>query len=61
MTLSPCHNEPLIASLGDGVMIGSCPICFAPVARINPQTGQAEWLDGSSPWTAAPRRIIEAL
>lgn len=45
-----CHDEPMDASLADGVMIGSCRAGGGPVIRVNPRTGKAEWLNGCSPW-----------
>lgn len=50
--LSPCHSAGIDFSLGDGVMIGSCGVCQQDVCRVNPQTGQHEWLDGESPWSS---------
>jgi hypothetical protein len=49
--VSPCHSAPIDASLGDGVLIGSCSQCYKTVIRINPTTGEQEWLDGKSPWS----------
>lgn len=48
---SPCHHAPVDPSLGEGVIIGSCSACGQPVARVNPRTGNAEWLDGQDPCT----------
>jgi hypothetical protein len=47
---SPCHGAEIYASLADGVLIGTCSSCGTAVIRMNPQSGQAEWLDGRSPW-----------
>lgn len=49
---SPCCNASVGASLGDGVLLGSCSKCFEVVVRKNPRTGAVEWLDGESPWTS---------
>ena len=49
--LSPCHQAPIEASYGDGVLIGSCSTCGKDVVRVNPRIGKQEWLDGNSPWT----------
>ncbi len=57
-TFSPCHNVKLIASLGDGVLIGSCGECYKNISRVNPATGVTEWLDGKSPWTEEPLRPV---
>lgn len=56
--LSPCHEQPLTASLGDGVLIGSCPSCYSNIVRRNNRTGLVEWLDGQSPWTSAELRVL---
>lgn len=48
---SECCDAPILASLGDGVLIGSCSGCGKNVIRKNPRTGALEWLDGRSPWT----------
>ena len=48
---SPCCGAKVEASLGDGVFIGSCSQCGGNVCRVNPRTGELEWLDGESPWT----------
>lgn len=48
--LSPCCSVNIDASLGDGVLIGSCSKCSQNVCRVNPRTGKAEWLEGKSPW-----------
>lgn len=47
---SPCCNATIYISRGDGVMIGTCSKCLDDVCRVNPRTGQHEWLDGKSPW-----------
>jgi hypothetical protein len=39
---SPCCNARVWASLGDGVLLGSCPKCLKVVYRINPSTGDVE-------------------
>lgn len=57
--LSPCHQTTIDGSLGDGVLIGSCSVCFESVVRINRMTGKAEWLDGKSPWTEEELRPVE--
>lgn len=49
---SECCGAQIYASLGDGVLIGSCAACEKPICRINPRTGENEWLDGESPWTS---------
>lgn len=56
---SPCHHAPIIYSLGDGVQIGSCQICYDSVVRVNLRTGLQEWLDGQSPWTTQPLRPLD--
>jgi hypothetical protein len=48
--LSPCCNADLVATSGDGVIIGMCSACFTPLVRIHPLTGEEERLDGRSPW-----------
>lgn len=48
---SPCCKKTLYMSIGDGVVIGSCSRCRKNVIRINPRTGNQEWLHGESPWT----------
>lgn len=53
---SPCHGAPIWASLGDGVMVGSCSKCGEYVCRANPRTGKAEWLNGNSPWDGRDAR-----
>ena len=53
---SPCHHAALWSSLVDGVYAGSCSACFAFVVRLNPRTGEVEWLDGEPPWTTKPLR-----
>ncbi len=57
--LSPCCNATISASLGDGVLIGSCTKCKDNVIRQNPKTGAEEWLDGKSPWTDTKLRLVE--
>lgn len=57
-----CPEHParrLDASLGDGVLIGSCRVCHQNIVRLNPKTGRVEWLDGESPWTANALRPVE--
>lgn len=49
--VSPCHQAPISASRGDGVVIGSCSTCGAAVCRLNPRTGVSEWLGAESPWS----------
>ena len=49
--LSPCHYVPINGSREDGVMIGSCETCGKWVTRVNPETGEAEWLDDKGPFT----------
>jgi hypothetical protein len=49
---SECCGAKIYASLGDGVLIGSCAACDKIVCRMNPRTGRSEWLDGESPWTS---------
>jgi len=46
-----CRGARISMSLGDGVLIGSCSRCDKNVVRINPRTGNQEWLHGESPWT----------
>jgi hypothetical protein len=48
---SECCGATIYASLGDGVLMGSCSACGDEVCRINPRTGTSEWLDGTSPWS----------
>jgi hypothetical protein len=55
---SPCHGARIDASLGDGVLMGSCHECGEPVVRLNPDTAVYEWLDGKSPWTREPLRPV---
>lgn len=57
--LSPCHQAVIWASIGDGVLIGSCSDCHENVKRINPRTGVEEWLDSNSPWTTEDLRPVE--
>ncbi|HZT98983.1 MAG TPA: hypothetical protein VFA10_04950 [Ktedonobacteraceae bacterium] len=57
--LSPCHQAVIEASLGDGVLIGSCSACGTNVVRVSPRTGKQEWLDGESPWTQKELRLVE--
>ena len=57
--LSPCHQATLLASLSDGVLIGSCSVCDEPVVRVNPCTGRQEWVEGHSPWTRRALRPVE--
>lgn len=56
--LSPCHEATVIASLGDGVLIGSCSVCYTNIVRTNLRTGLVEWLDGNSPWTTRELRAL---
>lgn len=49
---SECCSAVVYLTLGDGVLLGHCGTCNANVCRVNPRTGQNEWLDGASPWTA---------
>lgn len=39
---SPCCKAEVYMSRGDGVLIGTCAVCDAYVARINPKTGEQE-------------------
>lgn len=55
---SPCCDAKIDASLGDGVLIGSCSVCGKNILRLNPETGAQEWLDGRSPWTHEPLRAV---
>ena len=59
MKRSPCCDARVSASLGDGVLIGSCGECGVAVVRRNPYTGKEETLaPGDSPWapfTGAPK------
>jgi len=48
---SPCCEAEIFGSLGDGVLIGTCSFCHKDVSRVNPRTGDGEWLDGQSPYT----------
>lgn len=56
---SPCHGATITLSLGDGVLIGSCAACNRYVCRVNLRTGDHEWLDGESPWTANALRPMK--
>lgn len=56
--LSLCHNAKIDASLGDGVLMGSCSVCGENVVRVNPRIGKQEWLDGKSPWTQKELRLV---
>ena len=59
---SSCCDATISASLADGVLVGSCSKCQSNLMRLNPQTGQTEWLDGAPPWTnRSLRRIDEML
>jgi hypothetical protein len=58
--ISTCHNSPLDASRGDGVLIGWCQECGEAIVRINPRTNNEEYLDGRSPWTQEDSlRLVE--
>ena len=46
-----CRKAKIYSSLADGVLVGSCSKCGKNVVRLNPRTGQQEWLHGESPWT----------
>jgi hypothetical protein len=48
---SPCCDDKIYASLGDGVLVGSCAKCGKDVIRKNPRTGKIELLNGESAWT----------
>ena len=42
-----CKKNCLILNDNNtGIMVGKCLGCMKNVARINPETGDAEWLDG---------------
>lgn len=56
--LSPCHQATLLASLSDGVLIGSCSVCDEPVVRVHPRTGRPEWVEWHSPWTRRALRPV---
>lgn len=56
--LSPCHATTLGAALGDGVYYGMCKECFTPIIRLNPKTGEQEWLDNEPPWTNKELRKV---
>jgi len=56
---SECCKAEIYGSLGDGVLIGTCAHCGKPVSRTNPFTGEAEWLDGESPWIKKTLRLME--
>jgi hypothetical protein len=56
MNISKCCQATIETSLFDGILLGRCSICCKNVARINPNTGNPEWLDGKSPWTKEPLR-----
>jgi hypothetical protein len=60
VTQSPCCGARLFASLGDGVLIGTCAACGVAAVRMNPKTGVDEWLDSKSPWTDEPLRPVVA-
>ena len=46
-----CKRAQVDMSLSDGVLVGSCSKCGKNVVRLNPRTGNQEWLHGESPWT----------
>ena len=46
-----CKRAKVLISLSDGVLVGSCSKCGRNVVRLNPRTGNQEWLHGESPWT----------
>ncbi len=57
MEKSPCCDARIYASLGDGVMMGTCEQCNEVVVRINPNTSEIEAPTKSErptgwPWTA---------
>lgn len=41
---SKCCKAKIWASLGDGIMMGTCSECMKTVCRINPKTGKQEWI-----------------
>ena len=49
---SECCGATITATLGDGVLLGWCFGCKKPICRMNPRTGENEWLDNESPWTS---------
>ncbi len=54
--VSPCCIAKIWVTRADGVMVGTCCECYKYVTRMNPVTGQLEWLDGHSPWTTVKLR-----
>lgn len=46
-----CRGAQVNVSLSDGVLVGSCSRCNKNVVRVNPRTGNQEWLHGESPWS----------
>ncbi len=49
--VSPCCKATIRASLGDGILLGSCEACGQTVCRTNPRTYRNEWRNGADPWT----------
>jgi hypothetical protein len=52
MKKSKCCDATIDASLGDGILMGSCSKWGKTVARINPKTGKEEDLESHNfnPW-----------
>lgn len=48
---SQCCRAKIFSSLSDGVIVGSCSKCNTNIVRLNPRTGNQEWLHGESPWS----------
>jgi hypothetical protein len=46
-----CRGAQVNVSLSNGVLVGSCSRCNKNVVRVNPRTGNQEWLHGESPWS----------
>ena len=41
---SKCCGAKIWASLGDGVLMGTCSKCMKTVCQVNPKSGKQEWL-----------------
>lgn len=56
---SPCCRAVIYYARGEhGVSIGSCGTCGEMVSRVNPRTGQLEWLEGHHPDFEGPLRLM---
>ena len=45
--LSPCCGERLWMELVMGLHVGTCSRCHNTVVRVNPVTGELEWVDNN--------------